>query len=203
MFREGIRVRLEREPDIQVVGEAATAEEALDLIKHNEISMAIIDIRLPDMSGIELARQLRNQNEELKILILTGFSFDQYVRAAARVGIQGYLLKDAPQESLVQAIRDINSGGAALPPAIASKVMKSYASRPQADQIKQVWELTTREVEILELLGQGFRNNDIGQHLSISPRTVEAHVGSIISKLGVRTRTQAVRVAEERKLLGE
>ena len=111
------------------------------------------------------------------------------------------MLKDAPQESLVQAIRVIDSGGAVLPPDIASKVMRSYAAKPKFDSARQVWELTIREIEILELIHKGLRNNEIGQHLSISPRTVEAHVGSIIAKMGVKTRIQAVRVAEERNLL--
>ena len=201
MFREGIKSRLEQEPDIRVVGDAGTAEEALALAQKLEISIALLDIRLPKTSGIELARLLRSRHPNLKILILSGYDFDQYVRAAAHIGIQGYILKDAPQESLIQAIRDIESGGAVLPPDIASKVMRSYANQHQVEPVRQVWELTTREIEILELLQQGLRNNEIGQHLAISPRTVEAHVGNIIAKLGVETRVQAVRMAEERNIL--
>ncbi len=201
MFREGIRSRLENESDICVVGEAASAEEALALVNETDPSIVILDIRLPGMSGIELARILRRQRPELKILVLSGYDFDQYVRAAARVGIEGYLVKDAPQESLVQAVREIAAGGAVLPPNIASKVMRSYASGSSSIRERQVWELTVRETEILELIYQGLRNAEIAQRLSISPRTVEVHVSSIIAKLRAQSRTEAVRIALENNLI--
>ena len=130
MFRDGIRSWLEQEADIQVVGEAASGEEALRRVEEAAPTMVTLDIKLPDMSGIELARQLRQKLPDLKILMLSGYDFDQYVRAAARVGIQGYLLKDEPVEDLVTALRVVAGGGEALPPRIASKVMGSYAKRP-------------------------------------------------------------------------
>ena len=129
MFREGIRVRLEQEPNIEVVGEASTAAEALTLLDETDPTIVILDIRLPDVSGIELARRLRKFRPDIKILVLSGYDFDQYVRALTRVGIEGYLVKDAPQETLVQALHEIAAGGAVLPPHIASKVMRSYASQ--------------------------------------------------------------------------
>ncbi len=201
MFREGIRDRLNKERDMEVVGEAASAEDAMKVLENSDPTMVVLDIRMPNMSGIELARVLRQTRPELKILVLSGYDFDQYVRAAARIGIDGYLLKDAPQETLVQALREVARGGAALPPHIASKVMRSYASSAGAGESPRMWELTMRELEVLELLYQGLRNAEIAQRLNISARTVEAHVGSVISKLGAQSRTQAVRIAVEKGLI--
>ena len=192
---------MERESDFVVVGEASSAEEALDLMEEQSPSIVILDIRLPVTSGIELARLLRDGWPELKLLVLSGYDFDQYVIALARIGIDGYLLKDAPQEDLVRALREIANGGAALPPAIASKVMRSYASEPVRPRSRQLWDLTLREIEILELLHQGLRNAEIARRIAISPRTVEAHVSRIIAKLGAQSRTEAVRFALERGLI--
>ena len=198
MFREGIRRRLEQEPDICVVGEAASAKEALAQVQQTSPTIVVLDIRLPDISGIEVARRLRDQWPELKILMLSGYDLDQYISAAVRVGIQGYMLKDAPQDSLVQAIREIVAGGAVLPPRVASKVMRYSAAYVQTDL---PGELTIREIEVLELMHQGLRNQEIAEHLSLSARTVEAHVSNIISKLGAESRTEAVRIAVEKKLI--
>jgi len=201
MFREGIRKRLEQEPDIQVVGEASSGEEALPKVEETSPHIVILDIRLPKMSGIEVARSLRQRWPDLKILVLSGYDFDQYISAAVRVGIQGYLLKDEPQDVLVQAIRDIASGGAVLPPRIASKVMRHYSTSATRTQGDLLGELTLREIEVLELMYQGLRNSEIADRLSISIRTVEAHVSSVIAKLGVQTRTEAVRIAVEKDLI--
>jgi DNA-binding NarL/FixJ family response regulator len=201
MFREGVRIRLEQEPDIQVVGEAASAEEAMALMGQIEPNVVILDIKLPRTSGIELTRQLRTHRPELKILVLSGYDFEQYVRALARLGIDGYLLKDAPQEALVQALRDIAEGGVVLPPSIASKVMRGYIASPGNGRESDLWELTVRELEILELLSEGLRNAEIARQTSISIRTVEVHVRNIISKLGAKSRTDAVRIALEKGLI--
>jgi DNA-binding NarL/FixJ family response regulator len=198
MFREGIRRRLEQEPDICVIGEAASAKEALEQVQKTPPTIVILDIRLPDISGIEVARRLRDQWPELKILMLSGYDLDQYISAAARVGIQGYLLKDAPQDSLVQAVRDIIAGGAVLPPRVASKVMYHYATHVR-DNLPG--ELTFRELEVLELMHHGLRNQEIANHLSLSTRTVEVHVGNIIDKLGADSRTEAVRIAIEKHMI--
>ena len=129
------------------------------------------------------------------------YDFDQYVRALVRVGIDGYLLKDSPQSEVVDALREIISGGVVLPPRIASKVMRSYTSSPSDSGVRQFWELTIREIEVLELLHEGLRNIEIGRRLAISPRTVESHVSSVISKLGAQSRSDAVRIAADRGLL--
>lgn len=200
MFREGIRTRLEREPDIQIVGEASTAEEALNLVQTTHPSTVLVDIRLPDASGIDLAKRLRKDWPDMKILVLTGYDFDQYVQAMARIGVDGYLLKDAPQDALVEAIRDIVAGGAALSPQIASKVLRGYSTIGSTSPEHPGGDLTVRELDILELIHQGLTNPEIAEKLSISPRTVEAHVSNIMAKLGAPSRSEAVRIAAERRL---
>ncbi len=201
MFREGVRIRLDLESDFEVVGEAETAGQALTLVGELEPEVVILDIRLPDLSGIELTRQIRGKWPDVKILVLSGYDFDQYVRALARLGIQGYLLKLSPQDTLVQAIRDIAAGGVVLPPNIASKVMQGYSSATSKPRDRELWELTVRELEILELLYQGLRNAEIASRLTISVRTVEAHVGNVISKLGAESRTDSVRIALDKGLI--
>lgn len=200
MFREGIRRRLEQEPDMAIVGEADSAEDALEKVEQAQPTIVLLDIRLPRVSGIELARHLRQRWPDLKILVLTGYDFDQYVRAVARVGVSGYLLKTAPQDTVVQAIREVAAGGAVLPPAIASKVLHHYSADSAARE-GMAGELTLRETEVLELMHQGIRNADIAGRLAISPRTVEAHVSSIISKLGAQNRTGAIRAALDKGLI--
>ena len=201
MFREGIRDRLQQEPDITVVGEASSADEAMAVIEATSPTVVILDIRLAGASGIELARRFRQQWPELRILILSGYDFDQYVRAAARVGIDGYLLKDAPRDTLVEALREIAMGGAVLSPTIASKVMRTYAASTSSRDDRTLGDLTLREVDILELMHQGLRNQEIARRLSISIRTVESHVSAVLAKLGAQTRTQAVRVGVEKYLI--
>ena len=155
MFREGIRRRLEQEPDIQVVGEAGDSQEALDVISETKPGIAVLDIRMGQSSGLELAKTIRRRWPSLRILMLSGYDFDQYVRAAIRFGVDGYLLKDAPQDALVNAIRQVHAGGAVLPPGIASKVIRAYAdarNNPSSDTMEA---LTLREVDVLELMREG------------------------------------------------
>jgi DNA-binding NarL/FixJ family response regulator len=195
MFREGIRSRINGESDMTVVGEAGTAEAAFDLVEETDPTVLILDIRLPNMSGLEAARLLRNRHPDLSILLLTGYDFEQYVRAAARARIQGYLLKDSPQEKLIDAVREIARGGTVLSPDVASKVIKDLAEVSEGGRPRRTTDLTVREIEILEMLYQGLRNAAIGDRLKISTRTVEAHVGNVISKLGAQNRTEAVQIA--------
>jgi DNA-binding NarL/FixJ family response regulator len=201
MFREGVRSRLEQEPDIQVVGEASSGQEAFALVEQTNPTIVTLDIRLPDTSGIEVARLLRQQHPELKILILSAYDFDQYVEATVRLGIDGYLLKDSPLEKLVQALREIASGGVVLPPHIASKLMRTYSTRRAVFREREPDELTVRELEVVELMAHGLRNIEIARRLLISVRTVEAHVSNIMAKLGAQSRTEAVQIAIEEGLI--
>ncbi len=201
MFREGIRSWLARYSRFKVMGEAASAEEAIKIMQQTAPSIVILDIRMPGPSGIDLARRLRREWPEVKILVLSGYDFAQYVRALARIGIHGYLLKDCPQEALIEALDEIARGGVVLPPRIASTIMRSYATDTETEGRSTRWDLTVREIEVLECLHEGLRNADIASRLAISPRTVETHVSSIISKLGARTRTEAVRKAVQGSLI--
>lgn len=198
MFREGIRRRPESEPDIEVVGEASDAEEALDVIKESRPEIAVLDIRMGQHSGLDLVRTLRQRWPRLRIIMLTGYDFDQYVRAAVRAGVDGYLLKDAPLDDLIDGVRQVAGGGAVLPPRIASKVIQSYGKQSSAQGVS---ELTVREIEVVELMHQGLRNQEIGERLEISIRTAESHVASVMAKLGARTRTEAAHVALQRDLI--
>jgi len=201
MFREGIRRRLARYSRFKVMGEAASAEEATTIMEQAAPSIVILDIRMQGPSGIDLARRLRRDWLFVKILVLSGYDFDQYVRALARIGIHGYLLKDCPQEDLIEALDEIARGGVVLPPRIASKIMRSYASDSVSESRNPRWDLTVREIEVLECLHEGLRNADIASRLEISTRTVETHVGSIISKLGAHSRAEAVRKAVQGNLI--
>ena len=200
MFREGVRNRLEQEPDMEVVGEAGSAEEVLSLMREVAPTVAIVDIRMPNTNGIELARTMRERWPDLKIMALTGYDFEQYVRALARVGVEGYILKDAPQDELVQALREVAAGGAVLSPKIASTVMHSY-SMLSSEATGLRGELTIREIEVMDLMFQGLKNTEIAQGLSISSRTVEAHVSNIMAKLGANDRGDAIRIAVQNKLI--
>jgi two-component system response regulator DevR len=203
MFREGVRNRLEQEPDIQVVGEAGSAQEAFALVEQTNPFVVTLDIRLPDASGIKVARLLRQQHPELRILILSAYDFDQYVEAAIRLGVDGYLLKGSSQEKLVQALREIATGGVVLPPSIAAKLMRTY-STPRIvfrNQKTAAGELTVRELEVVELMAHRLKNREIAQQLLISVRTVEAHVSNIMAKLGAQSRMEAVQIAIEENLL--
>ena len=198
MFREGLRARLEREPDFAVVGEAATASEALALMPQATPAIVLLDIRMPGGSGIELARDLRRAWPEVKIVVLSAYDFEQYVRALGRIGIEGYLLKDESQETLIQALREIAQGRAVLPPRIASTVMRTYRGSSARRTPHPTWDLTVREIEIVEYIHEGLRNAEIAERLKISHRTVESHVSSIMAKLGAGSRVEAVRIAVER-----
>ena len=201
MFREGIRNRLEQEPDIQVVGEANSAQETFVLVEQTNPTIVILDIRLPHISGIEVARLLRQQHPELKILILSAYDFDQYVQATFKIGVEGYLLKGFSQEALIQALREIAAGGVVLPPLIASKLVRTYSTRRSVFKERLRDELTMRELEVIELMVQGLRNAEIARRLAISARTVEAHVSNIMAKLGDQSRTEAVHIAVEESLI--
>ena len=132
MFREGVKVRLEQEPDVEIIGEASSAEEALDLVQRLEPTIAVVDIRLQGTSGIELARRLREQKPDLKIMVLTGYDFDQYVRALARIGIDGYLLKDSPPEDVLKAIHTVHEGESLIQPRVASRLLDRFSQLSQA-----------------------------------------------------------------------
>lgn len=192
LMREGTRRILEQNPDLKVVGEADDGEQALDLLCRLRPDIAILDIRMSKLSGVEIVRQMSDCCPDTKALMLTAYDDDEYVLALMEAGAHGYLLKTARPSELVEAVRRINSGETVLHPAIAVKVARFWAqSRGSADQGTAL-KLSARELEVLEFAAKGLRNKAIGDRLSISVRTVEGHLNRIFAKLGAASRMEAV-----------
>ncbi|MDE3074860.1 MAG: response regulator transcription factor [Chloroflexota bacterium] len=192
LVREGTRRILEQCPDLAVVGEAGNGEEALDLIERLQPGVAVLDIRIPKLSGIEVVRQMRERAPNTRVLVLTAYDDDNYILALMEAGALGYLLKTALASELVEAIRAVHLGEAVLSPGVAAKVARLWRRR-QADAHREPVEpLTPREHEVLELAARGLRNRAIADQLTVSVRTVEGHFNSIYAKLGVSSRIEAV-----------
>jgi DNA-binding NarL/FixJ family response regulator len=188
MVRAGIRELLEGAGDLQVIAEAGDGEEAQSLIQKHKPDVAVLDIQMPKASGIEVTRWVRAHLPEVGVLILTAYDDDPYVMAVLQAGANGYVLKTANTEELIQAVRDVNEGKSALDPAITRKLMTSLFNKPE----KAVEELTGRELDVLQLAAKGFTNKAIGIQLAISDRTVQGHLAHIFAKLQATSRTEAV-----------
>ena len=204
MVRDGLRARIARESDIVVAGEAEDREGGLTLVDELRPDVVVLDIRLRQDSGIEVAKRIRLDYPETKILILSAYDYEQYVRALARIGVDGYISKENSQDELVQAIRDVVGGGSVLTPNVASKVMRAMSDQQTGALVGgdiEMDELTLREIEVLELMREGMRNQGIADHLIISSRTVESHVAKIMSKLDATSRTEAIRIATDAGIL--
>jgi two-component system, NarL family, response regulator LiaR len=193
VVREGTRALLEREEDFEVVGEARDGEEAVKLIKDTQPDVAIIDISMPKITGIEVTKQVKPLFPSLAILILTAYDNDEYVFALLEAGAAGYLLKDVPGKEIVDAVRSVHLGESVLHPSIARKVIqRALISAAKASDTKFEIELSEREIEVLKLAAKGSSNRDIAEALCISVRTVQGHINSIFHKLGVGSRTEAI-----------
>ena len=192
VVRKGIREFLEDDPDIVVVGEARDGQEALRLIDELRPSVAVVDIQMPTMTGIEATRQIKSAFQEVRVLVLTAYEDDPYVFALLRAGADGYLLKSADPDDLVRAVKAIASGGKVLDPAVAARVVAQVTSGKPAAALNQVEPISQRELDVLRLAGQGRTNKAIGLELGISDRTVQGHLANIYGKLGVSSRTEAV-----------
>lgn len=193
LVRQGIRRFLEESGDITVVAEAGDGETALALVAEHQPDIAVVDIRMPKISGVDLARLIKAEHPRVKILILTAYDDDPYVFALLQAGVDGYLLKSADSRQLVKAVRDIAEGEPALDGGIAKRLMARMRSgRVGLKGDKVVERPTDRELEVLRLAGKGLTNKAIGQELGISNRTVQGHLARVYSKLHVGTRTEAV-----------
>ena len=190
VIRKGIRKFLEEGGDIIVAAEAADGEEAKALIAQHQPDVAILDIRMPKATGIEVTRWVRGQQLAVGVLILTAYDDDPFVLAALQAGANGYVLKTAEADEIVAAVRAVHKGQSALDSVIAQKLMAHLADTVQP--VKTVEPLTLRELEVLELVARGFTNRSIGRMLSISDRTVQGHLANIFAKLQVNSRTEAV-----------
>lgn len=193
VVREGTRTLLDREPDMEVIGEAGDGEEAVKLIEKLKPDVAILDISMPKLSGVEVTRQIKPRFPSTAILILSAYDNDEYIFALLEAGAAGYLLKDAHSQEIVEAVRAVYSGESVLHPSIARKVIqRALVSSSGAAIQKSDIELSEREKEVLKLAAQGMKNKDIADALYISIRTVQGHINSIFHKLGVGSRTEAI-----------
>lgn len=193
VVREGTRSLLEKEKDMEVVGEARDGEEAVKLIEQMQPDVAIIDISMPKLSGVEVTRQIKPRYPSVAILILTAYDNDEYVFALLEAGAAGYLLKDASSREVVEAVRSVHAGESVLHPVIARKVIQRFVpATGKASEEKPEAVLSEREMQVLKLAAKGMSNKDIANQLFISIRTVQGHLNSIFNKLGVGSRTEAI-----------
>ncbi len=198
LVRQGICQFLEEAEDITVVGEAADGEEALRLVEEHRPDVAILDIQMPGVGGIEATREIRARFPEVRVLILTAYEEDPYVFALLRAGANGYILKTIDAEDLLRAVRAVHRGESVLSPRVTEKVVRQIRAGGPEGASKQVEPLTDREVEVLRMAGQGLTNREIGRRLAISDRTVQGHLAHIYGKLDVASRTEAVMEALKR-----
>jgi DNA-binding NarL/FixJ family response regulator len=195
MVRAGFRMLLAGEHDIEVVAEASNGLEAIDKAARFHPTVALMDIRMPELDGLQATRRILAADNGARILILTTFDLDEYVYEALRSGASGFVLKDDPPEQLLAAIRTVAAGDALLSPAITKRVIKQFARLPRPTPPKEFDELTEREQEIFRLIASGLSNTEIAQELYISDTTVKTHITHILQKLNLRDRVQAVVLA--------
>ncbi|MEV4161961.1 response regulator transcription factor [Nonomuraea dietziae] len=205
MIRVGLRMVLSGESDIEVVGEAADGVEALDLVARTRPDVVLIDVRMPRMDGLEAARRLVREHPDSKVIVLTTFDEDEHVASALRAGVSGFLLKVAPPEHLIEAVRTVAAGGGLLDPAVTLRVIAAFAAQPDPSQATsraaELESLTSRETDVLKLLAQGLTNTQIATRLYLGEATVKTHLSRILMKLNVTTRVQAVVFAYESGLV--
>ena len=205
LVRAGFRMILEAEEDMEVVGEAADGREAVTEARRLRPDVVLMDVRMPDVDGIEATRRLLAEDRSaVKVVMLTTFDMDEYVYDALRAGASGFLLKDVPPEQLVDGIRAIAKGDALLAPSVTRRVIEEFVRRPPASVRTlppKLEELTARELEVLKLIARGLSNAEIATELFVSETTVKTHVAHVLMKLGLRDRVQAVVAAYESGLV--
>jgi DNA-binding NarL/FixJ family response regulator len=203
LVRGGFRLILESEPDIEVVAEANDGAEAVALTLEKEPDVALMDIRMPELDGLEATRRILNgPATATRVVMLTTFDLDEYVFEAIRAGATGFLLKTAPPDQLVAAVRSAVAGDMLLAPSITRRLVEEFARRPRKDGRSAALDrLTARELTVLELLARGLSNAEIAGELVVEPSTVKSHVASVLQKLDLRDRVQAVVLAYESGLV--
>jgi DNA-binding NarL/FixJ family response regulator len=195
MVRAGFHMLLSGEEGIEVVADASNGLEAVDKAARFDPTVILMDIRMPELDGLEATRRILAADENARILILTTFDLDEYVYEALKAGASGFVLKDDPPEQLIAAIRTVAAGDALLSPAVTKRVIKQFTRIPRPDPPKEFEELSERERDVFRLIVGGFSNGEIAQELYISDTTVKTHVTHIFQKLNLRDRVQAVVLA--------
>ena len=205
LVRGSFRLLVDTAPDLQVIGEAATGAEAVQIATREKPDVLLMDIRMPVMDGIEATQRITQsgQTAGVRVLILTTFDLDDYVYGALRAGASGFLLKDTPPADLLTAIRVIAAGDALLAPAVTRRLIAEFTRRPQPGQhpVTALDGVTDREREVLTLIGRGLSNAEIAQALHITMATAKTHISRLLAKLGARDRAQLVIVAYETGLI--
>jgi DNA-binding NarL/FixJ family response regulator len=204
LVRAGFRMILEAEEDMEVVGEAADGREAVAEAQRLRPDVVLMDVRMPDVDGIEATRRLLGDGPDAKVVMLTTFDMDEYVYDALRAGASGFLLKDVPPEQLVAGIRAVASGDALLAPSVTRRVIEEFVRRPPSSVRTlplKLASLTPRELEVLKLIARGLSNAEIATELFVSETTVKTHVAHVLMKLGLRDRVQGVVLAYETGLI--
>jgi DNA-binding NarL/FixJ family response regulator len=203
LLRGGFRMILESQRDIEVVGEAADGHEALALARELSPDVVLMDIRMPELDGLEAARRLLAEHDSPRVLMLTTFDENEYVYEAMKAGASGFLLKEIQPEQLAEAVRVAAAGDALLAPSITRRLIEEFVSRPPpgSGPPAELEELTERELEVLKLIARGLSNAEIASSLFLSEATVKTHVTHVLAKLGLRDRVQAVVLAYESGLV--
>jgi DNA-binding NarL/FixJ family response regulator len=200
LVRGGFRAILTAQGDIQVIGEAGNGREAVDLVTRESPDVALVDVRMPEMDGIEAAQRITSASD-CRVLMLTTFDVDEHVYDAFRAGATGFLLKTVSPEELVAAVRSAHAGDALLAPAITRRLIERFVKEPRPAADQRLDSLTARERDVLKLVAQGLSNAEIADTLFVSQGTVKTHVGRILTKFGLRDRVQAVVLAYETGLI--
>jgi DNA-binding NarL/FixJ family response regulator len=202
MVRAGFRMLLAGEQDIEVVAEAINGRDAIDKARLLHPTVVLMDIRMPELDGLQATRHILAADDTARVLILTTFDFDEYVYEALAAGASGFVLKDDPPEQLIAAIRTVAAGEALLSPTVTKRVIKQFTRIPRPTPPKEFDELTTREQEVFVLIASGLSNAEIARRLYISDTTVKTHITHILQKLHLRDRVQAVVLAYQTGIIG-
>ena len=201
LVRSGFRMILRSDPEIEVLGEAGDGAEAVSLARELKPDVVLMDVRMPKLDGIAATRLLLQEPEPPRVLVLTTFDLDEYVFGALRAGASGFVLKDAPEEQLLAAIRVAADGGALFSPGVTRRLIERFAQLAETAAPPAVDELSPRELEVLRLIARGLTNAEIATQLFVSEHTIKTHVARILQKLDLRDRTQAVILAYESGLV--
>ena len=199
VVREGLFSMLDREADFDVVGEARDGMDAVNKTKELSPDIVLMDLRMPDMDGVEAMRKIKSAMPDVKFIILTTYSDDEYIFSGIEAGARAYLLKDAPREDLFKAIRAVYRGESLIQPVVASKLLDRFSELSRGTPSGEG--LSTRELEILQLMAKGAANKEISAQLSIAQSTVKTHIANIFQKLGVNDRTEAVTQALKKGII--